>query len=212
MIADEPANGRGREWQSGRSVTGEAYEEGMLRLRMAYAIIYTLPGVPCLYYGDEIGMQGYRDPFNRAFFCWDSHEERLRPVLAQLAQLRHSCEAFRTGELRVLRAEDGILHYQRIGKTETAEIIVNRSEHIIGFRQAHRGEPHGLYHRGGRKRPQPQPQLLRYPVNQFFGTAKYLLGVLLSHFHPFFSIFVYILFSVQRSSKKLLTFPQGDAV
>ena len=131
VIADEPANGRGREWQSGRSVTGEAYEEGMLRLRMAYAIIYTLPGVPCLYYGDEIGMQGYRDPFNRAFFCWDSHEERLRPVLAQLAQLRHSCEAFRTGELRVLRAEDGILHYQRIGKTETAEIVVNRSEHII---------------------------------------------------------------------------------
>ena len=52
-------------------------------------------------------------------------------MLAQLAQLRHSCEAFCTGELRVLRAEDGILHYQRIGKTETAEIIVNRSEHII---------------------------------------------------------------------------------
>ena len=35
VIADEPANGRGREWQSGRCVTGEAYEEGMLRLRMA---------------------------------------------------------------------------------------------------------------------------------------------------------------------------------
>ena len=131
VIADEPANGRGREWQSGRCVTGEAYEEGMLRLRMAYAIIYTLPGVPCLYYGDEIGMQGYRAPFNRAFFCWDSHEKRLKPVLAQLAQLRHSCEAFRTGELRVLRAQDGILHYQRVGEAETAEIIVNRSEHII---------------------------------------------------------------------------------
>ena len=131
VIADEPANGRGREWQSGRCVTGEAYEEGMLRLRMAYAIIYTLPGVPCLYYGDEIGMQGYRDPFNRAFFCWDSHEKRLKPVLAQLAQLRHSCEACRTGELRVLRAQDGILHYQRVGEAETAEIIVNRSEHII---------------------------------------------------------------------------------
>ena len=131
VIADEPVNGRGRAWQSGRCVTGDAYEEGMLRLRMAYAIIYTLPGVPCLYYGDEIGMQGYRDPFNRGFYCWDSHEERLRPVLAQLAQLRHSCEAFRTGALRVLRAEGGILHYQRIGEAETAEIIVNRTEHII---------------------------------------------------------------------------------
>ena len=128
VIADEPANGRGRAWQSGRCVTGDAYEEGLLRLRMAYAIIYTLPGVPCLYYGDEIAMQGYRDPFNRAFFRWDAHEQRLRPVLAQL---RHTCEAFRTGQLRVLRAEDGILHYQRGGKVETAEIIVNRTEHII---------------------------------------------------------------------------------
>ena len=131
VIADEPANGRGREWQSGRCVTGDAYEEGMLKLRMAYAIIYTLPGVPCLYYGDEIGMQGYRDPFNRGFYCWDSHEERLKPVLAQLAQLRHTCEAFRTGKLRVLRAEGGVLHYQRIGEFEAAEIIVNRTEHII---------------------------------------------------------------------------------
>ena len=131
VIADEPANGRGREWQSGRCVTGDAYEEGILRLKMAYAIIYTLPGVPCLYYGDEIGMQGYRDPFNRGYYCWDSHEERLRPVLAQLAQLRHTCEAFHSGALRVLRADGGVLHYQRIGLVETAEIIVNRTEHII---------------------------------------------------------------------------------
>ena len=72
-------------------MTGEAYEEGMLRLRMAYAIIYTLPGLPCLYYGDEIGMQGYRDPFNRGYYCWDSHEERLKPVLAQ----NISCPFFR---------------------------------------------------------------------------------------------------------------------
>ena len=131
VIADEPANGRGREWQSGRCVTGDAYEEGILRLKMAYAIIYTLPGVPCLYYGDEIGMQGYRDPFNRGYYCWDSHEKRLRPVLAQLAQLRHTCEAFHSGALRVLRADGGVLHYQRIGLVETAEIIVNRTEHII---------------------------------------------------------------------------------
>ena len=131
VIADEPANGRGREWQSGRCVTGDAYEEGILRLKMAYAIIYTLPGVPCLYYGDEIGMQGYRDPFNRGYYCWDSHEKRLRPVLAQLAQLRHTCEAFHSGALRVLRADGGVLHYQRIGLVDTAEIIVNRTEHII---------------------------------------------------------------------------------
>ena len=67
VIADEPANGRGRAWQSGRCVTGDAYEEGLLRLRMAYAIIYTLPGVPCLYYGDEIAMQGLPGPLQPGF-------------------------------------------------------------------------------------------------------------------------------------------------
>ncbi len=131
VIADEPANGRGREWQSGRNVSGAAYEEGLILLKMAYALIFTLPGVPCIYYGDEVGMQGYRDPFNRAFYPWDSRETRLRPVLAQLAELRHTCEAFRSGELRVLRAEGGILHYQRIGAEETAEIIANRTDKII---------------------------------------------------------------------------------
>ena len=127
-IAGEPANGRDRYWQSGRRISAEKMDDAMRKLLLGYAMIFTLPGVPCIYYGDEIAMQGYRDPFNRAFFRWDAHEQRLRPVLAQL---RHTCEAFRTGQLRVLRAEDGILHYQRVGKVETAEIIVNRTEHII---------------------------------------------------------------------------------
>ena len=52
-------------------------------------------------------------------------------MLAQLAALRHSCEAFHSGTLRILRAEGGVLHYQRVGAFETAEIIVNRTEHII---------------------------------------------------------------------------------
>ena len=131
VLADEPANSRGREWQSGRAVTGEAYEEGMLKLRLAYAILYTLPGVPCIYYGDEVGMQGYRDPFNRAFYPWDTTEHRLRPVLSNLGELRRTCEAFRTGALRILRAEGGVLHYQRVGQQETAEIIVNRSDRLL---------------------------------------------------------------------------------
>ncbi len=68
-------------------------------LRMAYAIIYTLPGVPCLYYGDEIAMQGYRDPFNRAFFDWNFTESGWRGPIKTLAALRRSCDAFDGGRL-----------------------------------------------------------------------------------------------------------------
>ena len=131
VLAGEPSAGRGRHWQAQHHLSAAERESGVRRLRLATLLQFCLPGVPCIYYGDEAGMEGYRDPFNRGFYCWDSHEERLKPVLAQLAQLRHTCEAFRTGQLRVLRAEGGILHYQRVGKVETAEIIVNRTEHII---------------------------------------------------------------------------------
>jgi glycosidase len=94
-------------------------------------MLYTLPGVPCVYYGDEVAMQGYRDPFNRGYYPWQTSEKRLRPILAQLAELRRTCEAFRSGAFRVVRAEGGLLHYQRIGTSETADIILNCSEHIL---------------------------------------------------------------------------------
>ena len=54
-------------------------------------MIFTLPGVPCIYYGDEIAMQGYRDPFNRAFFDWNSTEQRLRgPICGKQTRMSAS--------------------------------------------------------------------------------------------------------------------------
>ena len=49
-------------------------------------------------------MQGYRDPFNRAFFDWNSTEQRLRGPLKTLAHLRKGCDAFDGGRLEIVRA------------------------------------------------------------------------------------------------------------
>ena len=130
-IAGEPANGRDRYWQSKRMIPGDRIDDALRRVLLAYAMLYTLPGVPCVYYGDEIGMQGYRDPFNRAYFDWNSTERRLRVPLSNLARLRRSCDAFDGGRLELIRAEGDVLHYRRIGKTQTAEIILNRGPHLI---------------------------------------------------------------------------------
>ena len=129
VIADEPANGRGREWQSGRCVTGEAYEEGMLRLRMAYAIIYTLPGVPCLYYGDEIGMQGYRDPFNRRCYPWGNENLDLIEFTRQLGVIRKGTHAFEQGHMMFIEVDDNVCVFARYDKItrEAAIIYLNKS-------------------------------------------------------------------------------------
>ena len=130
-IAGEPANGRDRYWQSGRHIPAQKMDDAMRKLLLGYAMIFTLPGVPCIYYGDEIAMQGYRDPFNRAFFDWNSTEQRLRGPLKTLAHLRKGCDAFDGGRLEIVRADTDVLHYRRIGKTQTAEIILNRGPHLI---------------------------------------------------------------------------------
>ena len=101
-------------------------------MRDALSILDTCAGVTAKIDADVVRrMAGVTDR-SYLFHISDALEAQdAAAALAQLAQLRHSCEAFRTGALRVLRAEGGILHYQRIGEAETAEIIVNRTEHII---------------------------------------------------------------------------------
>ena len=126
-IADEPTNGRDRFWQSGRRIPLSRMDDAVSRELLAYALLFTLPGVPCIYYGDEIAMQGYRDPFNRAYYDWNSTERRLRGPLANLAELRRSCDAFKGGAIEWVEAAGDVLHFRRVGRTQTAEIILNRS-------------------------------------------------------------------------------------
>ena len=73
VLGGEPLNGRDREWQSKTKLSQEQRSKGLALLKLASLMQYTLPGIPCVYYGDEAGMEGYRDPFNRVCFPW-GHE------------------------------------------------------------------------------------------------------------------------------------------
>lgn len=128
-LSGEDPNGKGREWQSERILSPEMYQLGISRMKLAFVLQFTLPGVPCIYYGDEIAMQGYADPFNRAFFNWNSTEDRLVPLIKELSTLRASCPAFASGTLHFTHVENGVLAYERVsqdGKHKVA-IAVNNS-------------------------------------------------------------------------------------
>ena len=130
-LAGDPLGQHDRYWQSGRRIPPQRYDRGVKLLILAYALLYMLPGVPCIYYGDEVAMQGYKDPFNRAYFDWDSQEKRIRPVLRNLARMRQDCDAFTDGTLELVRAQGGLLHLRRRGRTQTAEMIFNCSNSLI---------------------------------------------------------------------------------
>ena len=66
----------------------------------------TLPGAPCIYYGDEIGMEGREDPDCRRAYPWDPARQdgQLRAFVAGLIALRKSEPALRRGRFRLLEA------------------------------------------------------------------------------------------------------------
>lgn len=69
-------------------LSAEEYERGKKALILASAIQFFLPGVPSIYYGDEIGMQGFEDPINRRPFDWNGIDEELLAHYKKLGAYR----------------------------------------------------------------------------------------------------------------------------
>lgn len=67
----------------------------------AIKLLCALPGAPTIYYGDEIGMQGMADPWNRAPMDWDHADEAVRSAVKQLLNHRRSTPMLQTGHLTV---------------------------------------------------------------------------------------------------------------
>jgi len=75
--------------------------------RLATLFQMTYPGAPCIYYGNEIGMMGGREPENRATFPWDESlwDQDLRKAIKTFAHIRNAQPALRTGEFHPIYAE-----------------------------------------------------------------------------------------------------------
>ncbi len=96
---------------------------------LAALLQFTLPGAPCVYYGDEIGLAGANDPFCREAMPWDRPEawdrERLDGFRA-LAALRHAHPALRTGSLEIVYAHHGVVGLRRRLADDDLLVLVNR--------------------------------------------------------------------------------------
>lgn len=128
VLAGEPAGRRGREWQAEMQLSPAQYERGVKLLELASVLQYCLPGVPCLYYGDEAGMQGYRDPFNRGCYPWGGEDERLLAWYRTLGKLRAENPVLRDGVLRRVPAENGVVAFVRQNDTASLLCAVNRGD------------------------------------------------------------------------------------
>ena len=98
---------------------------GMAKLRLAGMLLYSFPGSPTLFYGDEAGVQGFEDPLNRGTFPWGRGDEALIAFFRRLGQLRKQRESMQRGQLRYLLASGGGLVLARHTETERTVTALN---------------------------------------------------------------------------------------
>lgn len=120
-----------RAWRADARLGYDWRQRGLARLRLGAMILFAFPGSPTVYYGDEAGMEGFEDPFNRRTFPWGHEDADLTAWFAALGAARKSSAPLRRGKLRYVRAEGRVLAFVRTAAEETVLCAVNAGEENV---------------------------------------------------------------------------------
>ena len=104
-------------------LSDEQYKAGCKLLKIAAVLQFTMFGFPCVYYGDEVAMEGYKDPFCRGCYPWETQNKLMLDFYKRLGELRQN-SVFADGDFRQLVAENGVYAFQRGSQQNQTEVIV----------------------------------------------------------------------------------------
>lgn len=126
-ILDPTETEREEQFRRMEAMTPEQLSWAKERFKLAGFLQFGLPGCPCVYYGDEAGMTGYRDPFNRQYFPWGREDQALQAWIRTLARLKNSREVLQKGDVRVLHAGNGRFAFRRTWEGKSLSLWCNVS-------------------------------------------------------------------------------------
>ncbi len=109
----------------------EEYSLATERLRLATMLLYCFPGSPTVYYGDEVGSEGFEDPFCRRTFPWGDENDRLLAFYQRLGIIRSQRKSLQDGDMEYLAANEGYLCFARTSGDETTVCAINRSDESL---------------------------------------------------------------------------------
>ena len=125
------------------------------RLKMMVLWQMTFPGVPSVYYGDEAGVEGYRDPYNRGTYPWGKENAELLTWHKKIIAIRNDYDVLKTGRWISVPAHDQVYAYIRTitngrdvfgqcKQDNTAVVLFNRSTETITVQLPVRAWCHGI--------------------------------------------------------------------
>lgn len=125
LAFDFNVNSLDRSAQAAITLTPEQCEHATKLQMLCAAVQYIVPGVPCLYYGDEECLDGARDPFNRAAF--EPSRNGLHKFYSRLAYIRNTYNAVSEGTMDIYTPSPDILIITRVLDGEKIACVINRS-------------------------------------------------------------------------------------
>ena len=117
-----------REEQAKWTPSHKAKELGKKRLMAASALQFSMPFTPCVYYGDEAGLEGLADPFCRKPYPWGHEDEELLAHYRRLAAIRSGNPVFKNGKTAFAAHGKDVFCIARMDENEEFLTVVNRGE------------------------------------------------------------------------------------
>ena len=122
-----------RDEKAGAKTPPHLYRTAIKRARAAAFLQFMLPGTGCIYYGDEVGLEGYEDPFNRRYFPWDDINDGLLLFYKTITGLKQSHPALQVGDLKIVTAQGRVLIFTRECPEEKITAAINLGEETYSF-------------------------------------------------------------------------------
>lgn len=105
-----------------------ALSNNIMELKMAIAIQILLPGVPLIYYGDEVGVVGKSDPDNRRAFPWGRGNFEIADYYREVCAIRNHNNAIKSGEFKIHYINEEIFCFERYLDSKKIILMINSSK------------------------------------------------------------------------------------
>ena len=117
-----------------KRMSDDIYEVAKSRLKLAYTILATLPGIPSIFYGDEVGLQGYSDPFNRMPYPWGKEDKEILDFYKKIGIIRRGESVYKEGSFSLISLTPKKLIFARKNGERSLLTVINNSSSPLKLR------------------------------------------------------------------------------